>query len=312
MASTVWRSLDGRTRSDVSRRPKTLVLSLAAAGSAAFVYLRRRAHTSRPAWPVLAGPPLLIAHRGGAGLAPENTLAAFRPAVEQHGADMIELDVHATADGECVVIHDATVDRTTDGTGAVAAMTYAELRELDAGYRFTVAGGATYPFRGRGVYLPTIAEVLTALPETRFTVEVKDGAAQGPLFAAVRRLNAADRVVVASQYERDRTRFAEYHGARSASSEMVRAFYLLHRLRLSGLYRMPADVVQVPEEYQGRRIVSPRFIRALHTQAVQVHVWTVNDQSDMRRLLDWGVDGIVTDRPDLLKRVLEERGRPTP
>ncbi|MEJ2679856.1 MAG: glycerophosphodiester phosphodiesterase family protein, partial [Gemmatimonadota bacterium] len=120
---------------------------------------------------VLAGGPLLIAHRGGAGLAPENTMAAFRQAVDRWPVDMMELDVHATADGHCVVIHDPTVDRTTNGQGVVAALSLAELQTLDAGYRFELDG--EQPFRDRGVRIPTLDEVLDALPDMRLTIEVK-------------------------------------------------------------------------------------------------------------------------------------------
>jgi glycerophosphoryl diester phosphodiesterase len=255
--------------------------------------------------------PLLIAHRGGSGLAPENTLAAFSSAVERWGADMIELDVHATRDGECAVIHDATVDRTTDGTGRVADMTLDQLRSLDAGYRFTPDGGETFPFRDTGVVIPTLDEVLEALPATPITVEVKAGAAQAPLFRAVDRLAAHHRVVAAGMHDRDRTAFASYSGPVSASTEQLRRFYVRHRLFIGRFLPPPADVVQVPETWEGRRVVTPRFVRDLRSRHIPVHVWTVDDPADMRRLLDWGVAGIITDRPDILARVLQERtGRP--
>jgi glycerophosphoryl diester phosphodiesterase len=261
--------------------------------------------------PVLAGAPLLIAHRGGSGLAPENTLAAFHKAVDAWDADMIELDVHASADGHCVVIHDPTVDRTTDGVGAVAGLTLADLQKFNAGYRFTADGGASFPFRGQGVGIPTVDEVLRSLPKTRFTVEVKAAAAQAPLFAAIRRLNASDRVIAAGMHERDRTMFSDYRGAVSASSEQLRRFYVRHRLGLGRFFPPRADVVQVPETWEGRRLVTPRFVRALGDVGISVHVWTVDDPDDMRRLLGWGVEGILTDRPDVLARVLhEQHGRP--
>lgn len=261
--------------------------------------------------PALAGAPLLIAHRGGSGLAPENTVAAFRNAVDVWGADMIELDVHASVDGHCVVIHDATVDRTTEGTGAVASKPLSELRRLDAGYRFTADGGATFPFRGRDVRIPTIDEVLGALPGVRITVEVKTGAAQEPLFAAIRRLRARDRVIVAGMSEAHRTLFTDYRGPVSASGEEVRRFYMRHRMLLGRFAQLRADVVQVPEHYDGRRVVTPRFVRDLGRHGVPVHVWTIDEPADMVRLLDWGVEGILTDRPDVLGRVLHERnGRP--
>lgn len=254
---------------------------------------------------VLAGGPLLIAHRGGGGLAPENTLAAFLQAVERWPVDMIELDVHATADGHCVVIHDPTVDRTTNGQGAVAELSLAELKELDAGYRFTVDGA--FPFRDRDVRIPTLDEVLDALPKMRFTVEVKAEAAQALLFEAVDRHAARERVVAAGIHDRVRTLFGTYEGAISASAETIRTFWIFHRLYLARFRRLPADVVQVPEHEGFVRVVTPRFVRDVHARGVPVHVWTVDDVEDMHRLLDWGVDGIITDRPDRLAAVLAER-----
>jgi glycerophosphoryl diester phosphodiesterase len=260
-----------------------------------------------PRHSIFDGTPLLIAHRGGCALAPENTLTAFRSAAVIWGADMIELDVHATADGHCVVIHDETVDRTTDGSGAVGALTLAEVQALDAGYRFTRDAGSTYPFRGRNVVIPTIEQVLGALPKMRFTVEVKAAAAQAPLFAAIERLAARERVVVAAMYERDRSQFTSYGGATSASFEALRRFYRLHRLGLGRFAGLRADAVHVPEEWEGRRLVTPRFVRDLKAHGIPVIVWTVNEPEAMRRLLEWEVSGIVTDRLDLLGRLLHER-----
>ena len=294
-------------------RMRRLVPLLGAAAGAAIgvLLLGRRSGARRPRHPVLEGGPLLIAHRGGAGLAPENTLEAFRQAVDDWAADMIELDVHATADGHCVVIHDPTVDRTTDGTGAVADMTLDELRRLDAGYRFTPDGGKTFPFRGRGVRVPTIEEVLEALPNTRLTVEVKTGAAQWPLFEAIRRAGAEDRVIAAGEADASRTEFASYAGPTSASSSDLKRLYILHRLGLGRLWKSDVVAAQLPEHWQGRRILTPALVREFHRHGVDVHVWTVNDPDDMQRLLDWGVDGLVTDRPDLLSDILTARyGRP--
>lgn len=293
------------------RKWPALVLGAAVGSAVGFAMGRRRALARRARHPVLAGAPLLIAHRGGAELAPENTLVAFRQAEEMWGADMIELDVHATADGHCVVIHDPTVDRTTNGTGEVAAMTLEELRQLDAGYHFTPDGGGTYPFRGQGVTIPTIDEVLEALPRMRFTVEVKTGAAQRPLFDAIRRHRAEHRVIAAGAYNRDRTLFDAYPGPTSASLEEMRAFYVAHRLGLGFAWPLGGEVVQMPEVWGDRRILTPRLVDDIQAHGLDVHVWTVNDPDDMHRLLDWGVDGIMTDRPDLLADILTEReGRP--
>lgn len=267
----------------------------------------------RPIHPVLQGGPLLIAHRGGSALMPENTLPAFLDAAQRWQADMIELDVRATADGHCVVMHDATVDRTTNGTGAVADLTLAELQTLDAAYRFTRDGGASFPLRGQAVRIPTIDEVLTALPGMRLTVELKSAAAQAPLFRAIAEHGATNRIIAAGERDAYRTMFHNYAGARSASVEEAKPFVALHRLRLARFGRIPADVVQTCEVYNGRRILTARLVRDLHGAGVLVHVWTVNETSDMERLLDWGVDGLVTDRPDRLARLLHERlQRPLP
>lgn len=268
--------------------------------------------TPDPLHPVLCGGPLLIGHRGAAGLSPENTMVSFREAVDRWAVDMIELDVRASADDHCVVIHDATVDRTTDGTGHVADLTLAELRELDAGHRFRDADGG-HPFRGRGIRIPTLADVLQALPDTPLTVEIKIGTAQAPLFHALRRHDAADRVVVAGMDHRDRTLFGDYTGPRSGSNRDVRGFYLLHRLFAGRCWRRSCEVFQVPERRGRLRLVTRRFVRDAARHRVPVHVWTVNDPVTMARLLDWGVDALITDRPDLAARVLADRvGRPLP
>lgn len=270
-------------------------------------------NTSSSSKPILAGAPLLIAHRGGAGLAPENTLAAFRRAIEIWQADMIEFDVRASADGHCVVIHDSTIDRTTDGSGEVEQLTLAELRQFDAGYRFTPDGGRTFPFRGQGIRIPTIQEVFEQLPPIRVTIELKTAAAQAPLFEAIRKAKAQDRVVAAGEYRAFRDRFNEWTGTVSACREDIMPFYVLHRFRLGLLARVPADVVQVCEKIGDRQAVTPRLIRELRKRGIPVHIWTVNEVADMHRLLDWGAEGIITDYPDRLARVLHERvGRPLP
>ncbi len=263
--------------------------------------------------PVLQGGPLLIAHRGGRGLMPENTLPAFLDAAQRWRADMIELDVHTSADGHCVVMHDATVDRTTDGSARVAEMTLAQLQSLDAAYRFTRDGGASFPLRGQGIRIPTIEEVLEALPDMRFTIELKTAAAKPPLLRAIEKFRATDRVIVAGERNAFRTRLLDYSGPKSATLEEAMPFFLLHRLHLARFGSVPADVVQTCEVYGGRRIMSERLVRDFHRRGLLVHVWTVNEIADMERLLDWGVDGLVTDFPDRLAQVLHRReGRPLP
>ena len=267
----------------------------------------------RPGAPYLAGAPLLIAHRGGSALAPENTLTSFTQALEWWRADVLEMDVHATRDGEAVVIHDPTLDRTTSGTGPVSDRSLAEIREVDAGHRFTPDRGASYPYRGKGIRVPTLAEVLSAFPNARVNVEIKDGRAQEVVWRVVHAAGATQRVLIAAGRRADRARFARYPGPVSASEEELRAFYLHHRLHATALYRPVVDAFQMPERHGGLQVVSPRLVAEAHARNVAVHVWTVDEADDMGRLLSWGVDGLVTDRPDRLARVLHERvGRPLP
>jgi len=255
---------------------------------------------------------MLVAHRGGSKLAPENTVMAFERAVRDWGADMLEMDVHLSADGEVVVIHDETLDRTTDGVGRVDQTTMSEIRSLDAGSRFVDADGAS-PFRGRGVTVPTLDEVLDAFPGVRLNVEVKAEAAAGPLVSVIARHSAEDRVLVAAEWERNRRGARGYPGPWGASRHHVFGFWLAQWLPGGGPYTPGADVFQLPEWWRGRRLVTPRFVREAHRRNIPVQVWTVDDPDDMRRLLSWGVDGIQTDRPDLLADVLTDvAGRPPP
>jgi glycerophosphoryl diester phosphodiesterase len=267
----------------------------------------------RPDHAYLAGGPLLIAHRGGSLLAPENTLFAFKRAIGWWGADLLEIDVHATADGEIVVIHDATVDRTTDGTGRVGSMTLAQVQALDAGFRFTPDGGKTFPFRGRGIRISTLREVLTELPHARVNVEMKEPSSQNAVWDLVHELSAMHRVLAAAGRRASRVRFDAYEGPTSAAAEEVKAFYALHLVRATRFWNAPVDAFQIPERNGPLPLLDPRFVAELHRFNVKVHVWTVDEVADMRRLLSWGVDGIISDRPDRLARVLHEAvGRPLP
>ena len=267
----------------------------------------------RPGHPFCGGAPLLVAHRGGAGLRPENTLAAFVNAAAGWDADMLETDVRLTADGKVVVLHDATVDRTTDGSGAIAEMRWEEARGLDAGCRFRDSEGGT-PFAGRGIRLPLFSEVLEELPTMRIMVEPKAPEAARPLVEVIRSHGAEHRVLIGAEWERTRRDARGYSGPWGASRAQVLPFWLLHRFPFAGALAAPrADLLQLPERSGRWRVVTPQLVRAAHRANLAVHIWTVDDMDDMRRLLAWGVDGIQTDRPDLLSKVLSEvAGRPPP
>jgi glycerophosphoryl diester phosphodiesterase len=252
--------------------------------------------------------PANFAHRGASARAPENTLEAFRLAVEA-GAGGLEIDVHMTRDGETVVIHDATVDRTTDGSGAVAGMTLDELRNLDAGYHFSPDGGGTYPYRGRGLRIPTLAEVYEAFPAACVNVDIKEPqpGAEEAVLRVVRNAGAEERSLVVSDDHAVVRRFRRVSAARistGASRLEITVFYVLSRLSLQRLVHPAYDALQVPVDHRGISLVTPRFVGAAHSRGVRVDVWTINDPGEMRRLLDLGVDVIMTDRPESLATVL--------
>jgi glycerophosphoryl diester phosphodiesterase len=253
--------------------------------------------------------PVNIAHRGGAEIAPENTLDGFREGL-QVGAGVLELDVHTTADGHVVVIHDATVDRTTNSTGTVREMALAELKRLDAGYRFTRDEGGTFPYRGEGIRIPTLEEVYAKFTEVPINVEIK-GERPGieeAVWWIIEKAGAENRTLVVSESTLTIRRFREVSDGRvataSSSAELI-FFYLLSRLGLSRSVRPRYQALQGPETYHGLRIVTPGFIRAAHRQGLRVDIWTIDSEADMRRLLGYGVDGIMTDRPDVLAKLLE-------
>jgi len=272
----------------------------------------RRRPPNRPGHPYLAGAPLLIAHRGGAGLGPENTLDAFSNAVHQWGADMLEMDVRATRDGEIVVIHDETVDRTTDGTGRVADLTLAQLLELDAGFRFRDPAG-NHSFRGIGVTIPRFEDVLQALPGVRLNVETKDGTSAPGLVEIILRHGAQARVLVAAEFEENRAAVRGYPGPWGASrTDLFRFFFSIY-MPFGRPFSSSCDALQVPPTYRGIPVVTARFVREAHRRNLPLHVWTIDDPREMERLLGLGVDGIQTDRPDRLAPILCRRfGRPLP
>lgn len=252
--------------------------------------------------PFLDAPrPITFAHRGGAALWPENTLESFRGALAL-GYRYIETDVHVTHDGEVVICHDAAVDRTTDGHGPIASLTLAELRRLDAGYRFERAGA--FPYRGQGLGVPTLAEALGLAPELRLNIDIKPRGedAVRALWELVDRLGAHDRILVASGHSpslRAFRRLSRGRVATSASANEILRFWLASRAGVSRALRIGYDALQVPIHRHGLRVVDERFVRAAHARGLHVHVWTLDSPRVAAHLAELGVDGIMTDRPDL-------------
>jgi glycerophosphoryl diester phosphodiesterase len=256
--------------------------------------------------PFFSDRPQVFAHRGGCDLGPENTIAAFDIGMST-GADGLELDVHLSADNVLVVHHDRTLDRTTDATGPVAARTADELARVDAGYRF--ARGGQFPFRGRGIGVPTLREVLARYRGVPTIIEIKVYTpAMGRAVAEeIRRAGAIDYACVAGYGLASATAArAELPGvAASASQPEVRVAVYRSWLRWP-VRRAAYQTYQVPERAEAARIVSRRFIRDAHAAGVKVQVWTVDEAADMRRLLEWGVDGLISNRPDVAVRVRDE------
>jgi glycerophosphoryl diester phosphodiesterase len=251
----------------------------------------------------------VIAHRGGSGLGPENTLAAFRRSLAA-GADVLEMDVRTTADGHLVVLHDATVDRTTDGRGAVNEMTLARLKTLDVGYRWTADHGRSFPFRGQGITVPTLSEVFAAFPETPLITEIKEKRPEvsQSVCEMLRQHGRMTSVLVASVHAGVLERFRQVCPAVATSAGPSEAlwFYLLSRAGLAALYSPAMQALQVPVTFKGLAVVSRRFVAAAHARNLTVAVWTVNAEGIMRRLIAAGVDGIMTDYPDRLVGIIEE------
>lgn len=255
-----------------------------------------------------ASRPLVFAHRGGSALAPENTIAAFDNGLAL-GADGLELDVQLSRDGAAVVHHDDCLDRTSDRKGRISRYSVDELARVDAGYQFCREGD--FPFRGQGCSVPTLAGVLGRYREARIIIEMKQPAPRlvHAVLNDVRNANALDRVCLASAHVRAvrLVRALEPRAATSAAREEIR--WALYGSWVGWAKRRPAFLLfQVPEVAGPVRVVSPRFVRLAHDRGVKVQVWTVDSADDMRRLLAWGVDGIITDRPDIAVQVVREIG----
>ncbi|HLT39191.1 MAG TPA: glycerophosphodiester phosphodiesterase [Enhygromyxa sp.] len=249
-----------------------------------------------------------FAHRGGAALWPENTLESFRGGLAA-GCGWIETDVHMTRDGEIVTFHDHQLSRTTNGRGRVWELTLAELRRLDAGHNFT-ADGRSYPFRGQGITIPTLAEVFELDPAVRVNVEIKQ--VQPSMTAALWRFiedrGLHDRILVASEHVelvREFRNLARGTVATSAGKREVFMFWLAARAGLADRLPIEYDALQVPIGFHGLEVVTPAFVEAAHRRGLMVHVWTIDSVAQMRWLIDLGVDGIMTDYPDRLVAVLE-------
>jgi glycerophosphoryl diester phosphodiesterase len=272
----------------------------------AFVLLARPAG-EHPFFAQFKRHPLTMAHRGGGSLWPENTMYAFERAAAMD-VDVLEMDIHSTADGMLVVIHDRTVDRTTDGTGAVQDLTLAEVKALDAAYSWSSDGGTTYPYRGQGITVPALEEVFAAFPAQPMNVEIKQAepSIAAPLCRTIREFGMAHRVLVASFHDQVMEEFRHEcpEVATSASENEVVVLFVVSNTFLGATYSPTSQSVQVPEHRSGLHVLTPSLVDTAHSRNIQVHAWTINEVGDMQRILDLGVDGIITDYPDRLLELL--------
>jgi glycerophosphoryl diester phosphodiesterase len=252
--------------------------------------------------------PRAIAHRGASAYFPENTIAAFDAAVKL-GVPYIELDIHMTRDGEVVVLHDASPERTTGCGGVVEEMTFAQVSRCDAGYNFTI-DGSSFPFRGAGLGVPRLADVLTAFAQTRFIVEIKGrtpdvGAAA---LAVIGKNGMRRRVLIASEHHEplEVVRIAAPEMATGFSAREVAEFIVA----VNSGSQSPAacgDALQVPREYKSVQLVTAQSVEAARALGIETHVWTVNQQSEMHDLLALGVAGVITDYPERLLALITNR-----
>jgi glycerophosphoryl diester phosphodiesterase len=255
----------------------------------------------------------VFAHQGGDGLRPSNTMSAFQNAVDL-GADVLEMDIHSTSDGVIVVIHDDSVDRTTDGTGLVNDFTFAELQQLDAGYDWPTleeeSARTDRPFRGQGIVIPSLQEVFQAFPNMPMNIEIKqqEPSIAMPLCIMLRQYNLTDQVLIASFHPES------IHEFRQACPEVptaavegeVRQFYIFNTIGMSAIYQPVAYAFQVPEYAGDLHVVTQSFVQNAQGLNIDIHPWTINDPEQIQRMIDLGVNGIITDYPD---RVLQLLGR---
>ncbi|MHA1819879.1 MAG: glycerophosphodiester phosphodiesterase [Promethearchaeota archaeon] len=282
--------------------------------------------------------PLIMAHRGDSSKYPENTILSFRDAYNM-GVDVIETDVRMTRDGVLVFNHDSKVDRTTNGKGKISSFTFNELQKLDAGYRFRDNKGKL-SFRNKGLKILSVREVLDEFKDIRFNMDIKDKVpkAAEELAKLLKELDAEQRVQVGSFHQKQINYFRTLSNAPTSAGPIeswrffrafkywhklskkvqnnseafdlheilkrsVEKYFDLENLKRDDKYNFPFISLTIPEGLYFFKIISKEFIRFAHNLNIAVFVWTINDKNDMERLLTWGVDGIFTDKPLLLKMV---------
>lgn len=256
--------------------------------------------------------PIILAHRGGAHLEPEHTMLAFEKSA-QLGVDGFEIDIRLTKDEEIIVFHDATVDRTTEGYGAVSEMTLEEINALNHGYQFEDLAGE-YPYRDTKVDVVTLRELLESYPNMLINIDIKDAPdtyegslMPSKLWRLIEELGVENRVVVTSFYGEQIDRFnlyAQNQVALGAGESDVRKAFASFSSQFGHLYHPKVDVFQIPPKSGVVSLDSPKFIQFLNNLNIPVHYWTINDLVTMNKLIHNGAKGIITDRPDIAVELL--------
>ena len=264
----------------------------------------------------------IIAHRGASREFPENTLVAFQRALEICPDAVLETDVWPSRDGYIVVMHDELLQGSTDGSGPVYSLTLKELKELEAGSAVSFDDGTSYPFRGRGFRMATLKEVLTSFPNARMSIDIKynNKAFAQSVVSCIEEYGAAERVILGSFHNRILylVRRLNTKIATSFSKNEILFFFLLSKFRLGSLFKSDGDAIMMPEYsdgdhpekmderfFQGIRVLTPNLVKQAHKKGWPVFVWTVDREENMSRLIEWGVDGIVSNLPGKLREIAE-------
>lgn len=260
--------------------------------------------------------PIVIAHRGGDKY-PPNTLVAFSYA-ESIGVDAIEFDLHMTKDGHLVVIHDNTVDRTTNGTGRIDSFDLSEIKQLDAAYHYQDEKG-NYPYRGKGVTIPTLEEVFETFPHMFMDIEIKDrypinkeSEIEEKLWKLIQHYGMEDKVIISSFQQEIIKKFNELSEgtvAISGGTHETSSFFILHKLFLGKLYVPAVDALVIPTKSRGFNLANEKLIQSAQKLNMKVIYWTINEEEEMRRLLKLGANGIITDKPELLLQIIDEMSK---
>jgi glycerophosphoryl diester phosphodiesterase len=254
--------------------------------------------------------PRLLAHRGMPLEFPENTMISFENAVN-FGIDVIETDTHLTKDYQFIISHDADISRVSNGSGLISDYTVEELKKFDAGYNFTTDEGNSFPFRGKGISFITVDEILSAFPNQKFNIDLKvNNPSQVKYWAdLIKNYGAEDRVLTASQYSQNLIEVRKIfpNMATSFSAREVFKFYIANKCGRLKFRKFTGDALQIPVRMGPFHLIKPKFVKNAHKWGIKIHVWTINEQDQMKELFDMGIDAIFTDNPHAIKPIIQEK-----